>query len=222
MFDLRGYAVKEDALTRTIVDELNRAIDRQLLPPPSTYNRFGSAPLGSGLLSWDQAFIQLIDHAAILDQLQLVFGSAIFLRRIYGIYEDRFVGGNSKSAHLDVTTCAENAEQGLLVIWNLTDTGQGIGGFSCIEGSHRVKPPNDIEKSLELANSCSTVPDARAGSVIVCDPNLRFTHVDWAGPHQRRSLVFDYSRSLAQDTATRITIASNITCSKRQQTILGH
>ncbi|MCE2406401.1 MAG: hypothetical protein J4G19_02715, partial [Pseudomonadales bacterium] len=50
LLDLKGYLVIEDALSLGEVNTLNVIIDAQLLPPPTTYNRFGTAPLGSGFL----------------------------------------------------------------------------------------------------------------------------------------------------------------------------
>ena len=221
LIDLKGYLVINNALSKEEIDDLNNVIDAQFLPPPTTYNRFGTAPLGAGFLGWNPAFAALIDHPSVLDILQFLLGPTIILRSIHGLYEERFVG------KLKENTLHSNSKAGIelglscSIVWNLTDTGPGIGGFCCIEGSHHVRydPPASIKDASPLSSHIVT-PDAPAGSAIVCMSRLSHSSAPWTGPHQRRSLVLEYATS-ADDPNRRITLPT-FELTRRQLGVLGH
>ena len=222
LLDLKGYLVVENALSECETDLLNLAIDEQLLPPPATYNRFGSAPLGTGFLGWHPSFVPLVDHPSVIDILQFLLGPFFTLRSIYGIYEDRFVGkplGNELRSH-----GKEGVEASLTcsVIWNITDAGPGIGGFCCIEGSHHVR--GSLKTSLidtRHQSALVVTPNAPAGSAVVCTARLLRGDSSWLGPHQRRSLVFEYTTDKEMDRSRRISLPT-YELTRQQKAILGY
>ncbi len=222
LLDLKGYLVIEDALSLGEVNTLNVIIDAQLLPPPTTYNRFGTAPLGSGFLGWDAAFIALIDHSSIVDKLQFLLGPVFTLREIYGIYEERFIGQPLPTELESVEGVTNESHLTCCVVWNLTDTGPGIGGFCCVEGSHhlRLNPPAPIKDELHSSRHV-VVPHAPAGSAIVRTSRLVHGNSVWCGPHQRRTLIFEYTTNVEADPDRRIAPPSE-SLTRRQSAILAH
>lgn len=190
--DLQGYLVIENALESELLVTLNEAIDKQHLPPPTTYNYFGTAPHGSGLLDWDPGFAELIDHINVRDWIQFLISGNYILERIQGIYEEQFIG-NSLDTPQDCSRSLEFRNRlACEIIWNLTDSGPGIGGFACLEGSQNYwgALPQDNPESLQ---DLIKVPQAPAGSAIICSNRLLRGSSKWYGPHQRRSLVFGYA-----------------------------
>ena len=221
LIDLKGYLVVNDALLKQDVVDLNQHIDAQLLPPPTTYNRFGTAPLGAGFLGWHSAFVALIDHPSVIDILQFLLGPTFTLHSIYGIYEERFVGNSLSSELSSISNYKEETGLACSVVWNVTDTGPGIGGLCCVEGSHHVR--GNLPASINEAPHTSphvVIPDARAGSAIVCTSRLARGNSPWRGPHQRRSLVFEYTTAHEEDPLRRIALPT-FELTRRQKTILG-
>ncbi len=206
-FDVDGFLVIEDALTSSEVDRLNRLIDAQELPPPTTETgqgrRFGD------YLDWGQPFVDLLDHEALLPVLGDILGEGVRLDHYYGIYME--AGAETLSLHgggtpYDPSQYYHNRDgqpySGLTVaVWNLTPTGRAHGGFCCIPGSHRARYPRPSAVD-EAAVSATTpadlppevvVPDAPAGSVTVFTEALTHGTAPWVAEHQRRSLLNKYS-----------------------------
>ena len=222
LIDLKGYLVVKQALSRTEVDCLNQVIAEQLLPPPTTYNRFGTAPLGSGFLGWHASFVPLVDHPSVIDILQFLLGPLFTLQTIYGIYEDRFVGRKKSSGLVSNSKPRTENELTCRLIWNLTDSGPGFGGFCCVEGSHHSTGEIPASITDDLQRSPYIVaPDAPAGSVIVCTSRLSHGDLTWDGPHQRRSLVFEYTTNRPEEPARRIDLPS-FELTRQQISVLGH
>lgn len=222
LIDIKGYLVLENALSRSEVDNLNLIIDEQLLPPPTTYNRFGTAPLGSGFLGWHPAFVALIDHANVIDVLQFLLGPSFTLRAIFGIYEDRFVGNALNSDLSSHSKIGAETNLSCTVIWNVTDTGPGIGGLCCVEGSHHLRTdlPLSIREEAHMSPHVVT-PDAPSGSAMFCTSRLVQGNGSWRGPHQRRSLFFEYETTREESPEQGINLPP-FTLTRRQQSILRH
>ncbi len=222
LIDLKGYLVLKDALLEREVDDLNQQIDAQVLPPPTTYNRFGTAPLGAGFLGWHPSFVALVDHPSVIDMLQFLLGPTILLDSIYGIYEERFVGEPLNDKLTREANIGAESRLSCSVVWNMTDTGPGIGGLCCVEGSHHVRraPPSRMNETAHSSPHVLT-PDAPARSAFICTSRLLHGNGRWLGPHQRRSLVFKYTTALQEDPSRRISLPA-FDLTQRQRTILGH
>ena len=149
---------------------LNAILDEHQLPEEGSRERFGSAPDGTGFLDWGQPFCNLLDHETIMPILRQQLGDCFRLDRIYGICMEEDTGRVLTSTlHADYGATApfSGVEEGeyfafksnqiydgfVVVTWNLTDSGPGMGGFCCIPGSHKsnYKVPRAIFDSPETS-----------------------------------------------------------------------
>ena len=64
LFDIQGYLVLKDVLSKRETDTLNQLVDAQELDESTaiTHSRFGIAPEGAGFLEYGQPFCDLLDH----------------------------------------------------------------------------------------------------------------------------------------------------------------
>ena len=146
LFDVQGYLVIENALSKSEVETLNRLLDAQQLPAPGQTQRFGSAPNGPGFLAWGQPFVDLLDDQRIMPILRLRLGDCFRLDRIYGMYMKEGMARGRLHADYGATSPTTGANAGeyvpfrddqiyngfVVVTWCLSDTGPGKGGFCCI------------------------------------------------------------------------------------------
>ena len=63
-------------------------------------------------------------------------------------------------------------------------------------------------------------PDAPSGSVMICTSRLVQGNGSWCGPHQRRSLFFEYETT-REESPEQVIDLPPFTLSRRQQSILG-
>lgn len=103
LYDLQGYLVIEDVLSKGQVDDLNGLIDEQAPKIPDdweesiktnrlgVYNiyRFGMAggsyPSNPGFLQWGQPFVDLVDHPLVMEIMRMQLGDCFRLDRIFGM-----------------------------------------------------------------------------------------------------------------------------------------
>ena len=143
LFDLWGYLVIEDVLSKNQLAELNTLIDQQNYPPPDERietQRFG------GYLGWvSDAFRNLLNHPRIMPYLKDLIGDKFRMDHDYGILMQK---GNSGGTLHGGETPYDPAQyyvfrndqvyNGLTVVsWALTDALDEQGGFCCIPGSHK-------------------------------------------------------------------------------------
>jgi hypothetical protein len=193
-FDLQGYLVRKAVLTGRDVAALNAAVDALQVPPPADTiqsQRF------NGHLPSSPAFRALIDHPAVFDVVLELCGPHVRLDHAYGIVMapgTRGLGLHGGATPFDpaqyyVVTdgrihCGLVAAQ-----WALVDHPAGGGGFCCVPGSHRsaFALPNgyarDLVREVALA----------AGDVVIFTEALTHGTMPWAGPGQRRTLLYKYS-----------------------------
>ncbi len=238
LFDLRGYLVLEDVLDRYLVAELNALIDKQELPEPPPYARFGSAggsaPSGPGFLEWGQSFCDLMDHPRVMEVLRMRLGDCFRLDRLFGMYMRK--GMKAMMLHSDYGASARfsEAERGrqfpqpdyqalngfFVAAWNLTDTGPSYGGLRCIPGSHKsnYKIPRTIRK--DEFESVVAIPEAPAGSVTLFSEALTHGTAGWNADHERRTLLYKYCSSNLTWSATRVSPPSTSMLTDRQKRLL--
>jgi ectoine hydroxylase-related dioxygenase (phytanoyl-CoA dioxygenase family) len=200
-FDVNGYVVLDDVLTREEVAHLNAVMDAQNLPPATETiesQRFG------GFFLWDEAFRRLINHPRVLAVLAEVIGEKLRLDHAYGI----LMSPNTDGLHLHGGGTPYDPAQyyvfrngrmynGLTVAsWALVDVRPGEGGFCCIPGSHKanVPLPNDVRHYTARTDWVRQVPQ-RAGSVAIFTEALTHGTLPWRAPYDRRSLLLKYSPS---------------------------
>ncbi len=103
LYDLQGYLVIEDVLTKAQVAELNALLDEHVPEIPDNWQevarqnkrgvtdiyRFGVAggsyASGPGFLAWGKPFCDLLDHPAVMEIMRLQLGDCFRLDRIFGM-----------------------------------------------------------------------------------------------------------------------------------------
>lgn len=225
LFDVRGYLVVEGALSPEEVDELNRLMDSQKLPPPQDDTM--SARFG-GFLEWGQIFCDLLDHARIMPYLKTMLGDGFRLDHYYGIHmragtEPLRLHGGGTPYDPPEYYHFRNGQMynGLTVVaWNLTDTGPSAGGFCALPGSHKANYPcPDKIRAAHTAHEAVVVPEARAGSAVIFTEALTHGTAAWRADCQRRSLLFKYSPGQQSWSANYTRPPQNVNLTARQKSL---
>ena len=232
LFDVQGYLVIEDVLSRAELDSFNRLLDAQQLPGPGQTQRFGSAPDGPGFLDWGQPFCDLLDHPRIMPVLRFRLGDCFRLDRIYGMYMRAGMSRGRLHADYGASSKRSRAQPGeyvpfrddqiyngfVVVTWCLTDTGPGLGGLCCIPGSHKsnYRLPQQIDENPEEA-ACVIIPEARAGSIIMFTEALTHGTAAWQAEHERRALLYKYCVSHVAWTSRRVQTPASAELTPRQE-----
>lgn len=239
LFDLQGYVVLEGLLQPAEVAELNRLMDAQGLPVPEKDPRFGAAaggaPEGPGFLGWGRPFCDLLDHPRVMEVLRLRLGDCFRLDRLYGMRQRRGMGAGSLHSDYGASSFTAQSEPGVrylppetelvngfvVVGWNLSDTGPGLGGFCCIPGSHKAqyRIPPAIQQTPE-AWPCVVQPKLPAGSAVLFTESLTHGTAVWEGMHERRTLLFKYCVSQMAWSSKRVRPPTGIELTERQQLLL--
>lgn len=222
LFDLRGYIVLEDVLSKDDLTVLNGLIDEN---HPGVNEESGKKHTG-GFLSWDQAFIDLIDHETIMERLKFILGDGFRLDHYYAIYAQKnadALGLHGSNNPYDPPEYYHYREgrmyNGLTVVaWNLTDSGPEHGGFCCIPGSHKAnyRLPQELREA-HIDAECVTVPAAKAGSVVIFTEATTHGSAPWVADHERRSLLFKYSPAQQSWHKNHIQPPEGMTLTPRQE-----
>ena len=236
LFDVQGYLVVEDVLSKEEIETFNELISEQKLPPPEKGQRFGSAPEGPGFLQWGKPFCDLLDHPGIMPLLRFRLGDCFRLDRLYGIQMREGCPGGRLHADYGATSPTSGSlpgkyyqpsnielTQGFTVVaWNLSATGPDCGGFCCIPGSHKsnFKLPRKIFDAPDNA-SCVVSPTAPAGSVILFTEALTHGTAAWKGEHERKSLLYKYCVSQMAWTSKRVQPPANVELTPRQKILFS-
>ena len=193
-FDLDGFVVRRGVLHTDQLAVLNEAVDRLRVPTPGdtiTSQRF------SGHLPRHPAFLDLLDHPAVLGPLVDLCGPMVRLDHAYGLVMSpgtRGLGLHGGGTPHDPSQFYEVRDgrlfNGLVAVqWALVDQLAAHGGLCCVPGSHKASfplpsgVPADWARQVELA----------AGDVLLFTEALTHGTTAWSGPHQRRSLFFKYA-----------------------------
>lgn len=193
-FDLQGYLVRRQALSRGDVEALNVAVDLLHVPEPGDdlmSQRF------TNHLTAARRFRDLIDHEQIFDIITELCGPNVRLDHSYGIVMRAGTtglglhgGGTPFDPAQYYSVQGREIRTGLVAVqWALVDHVAGRGGFMCVPGSHKANFPTPqlIDSDLIV-----DVP-LRAGDVVIFTEALRHGTAAWQGPQQRRTLLYKYS-----------------------------
>ena len=239
LFDLQGYLVIKDVLSKDEIDTLNKLIDAQIFTSPEERIRFGNAagaaPSGPGFLKWGIPFCNLMDHNAVLPILRSLLGDCFRLDRIYGVQMNSGMSDGRLHADYGATADYSHAKQGeyfpfrdnrmrdgfIVVAWNLTAQGPTIGGFRCIPGSHKshYTIPEEIREGP--TSSPLIIPECPVGSCILFTESLTHGTAAWSAHHQRRTLLYKYCLANFAWSRSRVKPPPNVNLSKRQQLLLS-
>ena len=237
LFDLNGYIVIENVLGADELKLLNERFDRQERPADAVLMSYGGgATDGPGILAYGQPFVDLLDHPAILPVLRFRLGDCFRLDRLYAIAMRR--GMSKGPMHSDYGASSPIAgsvpgeyypfplneiHSGFVVVcWNLTDTGPGLGGFCCIPGSHKsnYRLPQQLAEAGEESPHV-IIPSAPAGSVTLFTEALTHGTADWQAEHERRTLLYKYCVSQLAWGSGRVQAPEDCALTPRQEKLLS-
>ncbi len=247
LYDLQGYLVIKDVLTKQQVTELNALVDENI--PPITENwkkeaqlykiyRFGMAggsyASGPGFLDWGQPLLDLIDHPLIMDVMRMQLGDAFRLDRIFGMRMRKGMPNGKLHSDYGASEPFTYAQRGKyypqpgfqalhgfgVAILNLTDGGPDTGGLRLIPGSHNshFRMPDQIRE--EKNTDMVICPEAPAGSMMFFSEATTHGTAAWTADHERRSLLYKYCASQLTWSRTRVTAPAGATLTTRQKLLL--
>lgn len=199
LFDLRGFLVLQNVLGASEISELNRLLDGNL--GEQRPGAVLSSQVFQNFLSWGEAFRNLLTHERVMPFLRQIFEEQVRLDRYYGLH--MLPGTTGVPLHGGARDIDDQSEyyymadgrvrNGITTVsWALTDMLSEHGGFACIPGSHKsfFRRPTCLKED----ESVTHVP-LKAGDVVIFTGALAHRGTYWAGPHQRRSLLFKYAPS---------------------------
>jgi len=197
IFDLDGYIVIKDVLTKDEVDALNAITDEKQkqkdageeVGPPST---------------WGPLFLNMVDHPEVLPYLIEVIGPKVRIDHDYTIFMEkgqsrgRLHGGDNGSEGDHWYKYRDGViRTGLTVATYFgAPAGSGDGGFCCIPGTHKTNflksIPQDV-KEFKRTPHYVRQPVADAGDVLIFSEALVHGTTEWTADHQRRTYLYKFS-----------------------------
>ncbi len=207
LFDLTGYLMIEQVLSREELEELNEAIDRRKVweeqagKPEGPHYNAQKIHIGP-LITWGEPFRQLVEHPVVLSYLRELIGDKLRLDHAYAIFMKQ--GGAQNTLHgggapYDPAQYYhyrnEKMYNGLTVVtFALTDANAGDGGFCCVPGSHKsnISLPPDF-RSMDRRGPWLIQPPMRAGDVLIFTEALTHGTMPWTSAHERRALLYKFS-----------------------------
>ena len=210
LFDINGYLVIEDVLSKKETLELSQLLNDHKLPEMDHNTGLGKIPgggagtEGAGFLEFGTQFCDLLDHPKIMSALRIVLGEGFRIDHFWGAAAES--GADSLRLHGGVVpfdqtnhffSRGDKLYSGLTnVAWNLTDSGGDHGGFMVLPGSHKANFPLPKEMSDREENAYGvSVPKAKAGSVTIFSEAVLHGASGWKASHQRQTLFFSYTPS---------------------------
>ena len=186
LFDLRGYIVIKDILTKLQIEDLRTRLEnqRQTTPKPilgsdrTILGRADASAWSAGsLIEMGGAYIELIDLPAIRPYLLALLGDHYRLDHDYikidGVMKNKTLylhgGGQGAGGAKDLVGPTDGGQcfyrysngkfyNGLVAVaFELDDVKAGEGGFACIPGSH--KSNIGLPEAWRVAKSQEDMPD---------------------------------------------------------------
>lgn len=216
LFDVNGYIVVEDILSKDLLHRLNTAID-QCSDRMVTEERslsFGAAALQGDKrrtefadgLSWPKphraAFHTLLSLPSTLSYMLALMGDGFRLDSIRGTEMTSGTeglilhGGGGNSNTLSYYHFIDGKLRNTLVnvAYALTDAKPDEGGFVCVPGSHKANLPCPSKLvNFELGSEHVKKFSIKAGSAIIFSEALIHGTMPWRGENPRRTLFVRYS-----------------------------
>lgn len=201
LFDLQGFITVPDALARDQLLELNQLWDQHIaqdITADTPTRRWGN------LLSWGEAYRNLIDNPRITPYLEEILGKnfrldhdyADLIRHGKGPIGTRLHGGGTPFDPGQYYHFHQGRMyNGLTVVaYNLCDVNPGDGGFGCVPGSHKSNFPFPDEwRELEHFQPFMRAVTGPAGTAVIFTEALTHGTLPWHGAGERRTLFFKYS-----------------------------
>ena len=191
-FDLNGYIIYKDMLSRDQVDHMNGILDGHLADDAH----------GFQFLTLDPVFMELMAHPSTLRIIRTMIGEWMRLDHAYGMQMDRQsierghvkpnLHGGLRHDHGEHQYQWHDGRMynGLIVVmYALKDVHPGDGGLICVPGSHKAnmtfRPPVDSHLVVN--------PSFMAGDMLIFTEALVHGTTTWTSDQRRRSLLYKYS-----------------------------
>ena len=191
-FDLNGYIMYRNVLTRDQVDHMNGILDQHLTDDSFNF-RF---------LHLDPMFMEVMALPRTLNVLETIIGKWMRLDHAYGLQMDtRSEERGDTRPNLHGGPLEDNGEHhyqwfngkmynGLTVVmYALRDVNPGDGGFICVPGSHKTNL--DFKPAVE--SHFVVNPTFEAGDMLIFTEALIHGTNTWTSADKRRSLLYKYS-----------------------------
>ena len=201
LFDLWGYLVVEDVLSKAELGVLTSLISDQTSAEPNNEDIYSQRFSGYLQLESD-AFRNLLNHSRIVPYLKELIGDGFRLDHTYGIVMrkgnlglDLHSGGTPYNPSQYYLCRDGQMYNGLTVVsWALTDMLRGQGGFCCLPGSHKsnFSCPSHL-KVVKNVPECMTGVHQKAGDVAIFTEALTHGTLPWEADHPRLSILVKYS-----------------------------
>ena len=202
-FDLEGYLVLREVLSREEVSELVTLTDKAW---PGEHDETGLRRT-SNVSQWGPRFRDLIDHPKLIPYLVELMGPKFRIDHDYSMFmlrgtsRSNLHGGPSPQYPVGDDHWYRFVEgtirNGLTVFtYCLSDAGPGDGGFACVPGSHKsnvISGMPDEVANFERPAHYVTQPVVKAGDVIIFTEALVHGTTPWNADHERRALLYKYS-----------------------------
>lgn len=216
LFDLQGFVVARNFLSKSEVKALNESFDAnwdQRRDDPnqdSRGNMAGALKRGifTGMLTWEQPwclpFRDLLAHAKLLPYLNTLFGRGwkldhepLMLTGGKGTEGLRIHGSTNVHFNSSRFYAYANGQLrcGLIVVqYALADANRGDGGLCVVPGSHKanIDCPDKIMTWEQYQEVVYQVP-LKAGDMVIFSENTLHGTLPWTADHERRALLYRYT-----------------------------
>ena len=221
-FDLRGYLVIPNVLTRTEIEACNAALnanmDKASHFEPGRLAGKSKALAGTssrveltGMLGWEpqyrEPFRKLLVHPVVVSRLNEFSGKGfrldhgpLMISAKNGAEGHRFHGAGEPFSQA-TWYHQQNGKifcRGITVAWQLADCNPGDGGFAIVPGSHKLAEPTPDEvRSYEDDMGLVEQVAMKAGDVLFFAETATHGTLPWKANHDRRSVLYKYASRAA-------------------------
>ena len=208
-FDLEGYLIVKNVLTKEEVNRLNAVADEKFVrdygdPSQDSRGRKGRRQTGR-VSAWSPETQGLIDHPRIVPYLIELLGPAFRLDHDYCIFMTPGAacgnlhgapGGHRGSQRKYLYLEGEMLNGLSVVTFFLADAKAGDGGFACIPGSHKTNfgpcVPPEVRR-FERVPDYLVQPEVEAGDALIFTEALMHGTMPWKARHERRAFLYKYA-----------------------------
>ena len=213
LFDLTGFLVVRDVLSKEELETANAAIDSLELSQSPEYFGDSTALKGENsstrlgvsvnLMEMEKPFCdpfrQMLAHPKTMPHLNTILGEGWRLDHGPGLIAmDKGCSGGMLHGNFDNAPYFYREGKiftGLCVIeYLLADEGPGDGGVSVVAGSHKanLNCPDKMRK-WEQYHEFVTEINAKAGDAVIFSEACTHGTLPWTAEHQRRAILYKYN-----------------------------
>jgi hypothetical protein len=213
LFDLVGFLVVREALSKEQLEVANAAIDSMKLEHSPEYfgdstalkGKNASTRMGNSqnLLEMDKPFCtpfrEMLAHPNTIPHLNTILGEGWRLDHGPGLIAmDKGCSGGLLHGNFDNAPYFYREGKiftGLCVVeYLLADEGPGDGGVCVVPGSHKanLECPEKMIRWEQYQDFVTEI-NARAGDAVIFSEACTHGTLPWSGDHQRRAILYKYN-----------------------------